>query len=79
MLRWEAVWKKKELPYSVYDVLIGEKSAEESLVKAEAAGYDIIGANSDLIREMSAPGFDRREYRLKDALLGFGGNTILSY
>ena len=29
--------EKKELPYSVYDVLIGKKSAEESLVKAEAA------------------------------------------
>ena len=48
MLPWEAVWKKRA-SYSVYDVLIGEKSAEESLVKAEAAGYDVLGANSDLI------------------------------
>ena len=29
--------EKKELPHSIYDVLIGEKSAEESLVKAEDA------------------------------------------
>ena len=66
--------EKKELPHSIYDVLIGEKSAEESLVKAEAAGYDVLGANSDLIgAEIELLDLDRREYRLKDALLGFGG------
>ena len=61
--------EKKELENSIYDVLIGERASDESVVRAEAAGYDLLGANSDLIgAEIELLDLDRREYRLKEAL-----------
>ena len=61
---------KYDLENSVYDVLVGECGAAEALVDAEAAGYDLLGANADLTgAELELTAMDRREYRLRDALM----------
>lgn len=53
---------------TVYEVLLGEASAAEARVRAEGA-YDVIAANRNLAgAEIEMIEFDRREYRLKDAL-----------
>ncbi len=62
---------KHDLPVSVYDVLVGESDAAGAIVSAEAAGYDLLGSNSDLTgAEIELTDMDRREYRLRDALIG---------
>lgn len=60
---------KRELESTVYDVLIGEKTVEETVVETSAknlfllpSGIDLVGAELELADE------PRREYRLKDAL-----------
>lgn len=61
---------KHDLEYTVYDVLVGECGAAEALVDAEAAGYDLLGANADLTgAEIELTEIERREYRLRDALM----------
>lgn len=61
---------KADLAHSVYDVLLGEVDCAEALENAEAAGYDLLGANADLTgAEFELMEMDRREYRLRDALL----------
>lgn len=61
---------KHDLDVSVYDVLVGDADAAEAIVSAEAAGYDLLGANSDLTgAEIELTEMDRREYRLRDALI----------
>lgn len=61
---------KADLQYSIYDVLMGDVSAAEAIVDAEAAGYHLLGANADLTgAEIELTQVDRREYRLRDALL----------
>lgn len=61
---------KADLAHSAYDVLLGEVDCAEALVNAEAAGYDLLGANADLTgAEFELMEMDRREYRLRDALL----------
>jgi len=61
---------KYELNPSIYEVLAGEASAAEALVNAEAAGYDLLGANADLTgAELELTDIDRREHRLRDALM----------
>ncbi len=60
---------KSELAGSVYDVLIEGDTVSESIVRAEEAGYDLLGANVDLTgAELELMDLDRREYRLADAL-----------
>jgi chromosome partitioning protein len=39
---------KHELEYSICDVLLGEASAKQALVKSPEAGYDVLPANADL-------------------------------
>lgn len=61
---------KHELETSIYDVLLGDAGAMEALVDAEAAGYHLIGSNADLTgAELELTGIERRENRLRDALL----------
>ena len=62
---------KADLSVSIYDVLVGESSAADALTNAEAAGYDLLGANADLTgAEIELMDMERREYRLRDELLG---------
>ena len=60
---------KHEVEMSGCDVLLGERSAREAIVHAEAAGYWLLPGNSDLtaaeVQLMNAP---NRERRLGDAL-----------
>ncbi len=60
---------KHALDVSIYDVLLGDMQVNDVLVNAEAAGYDLLGANTDLTgAELDLPEIDRREFRLRDAL-----------
>jgi len=60
---------KKELKLSVYDLLMGEASAEETRLKTEPAGYDLLPANVDLAgAEVNLINEPQRERRLADAL-----------
>lgn len=61
---------KRDLETSVYDVLVGESGAADAIVNAEAAGFDLIGANADLTgAEIELTDMERREHRLRDALI----------
>lgn len=61
---------KHDLEVSVYDVLVGEIDTPGAIVNAEASGYDLLGANSDLTgAEIELTDMERREYRLRDALI----------
>ncbi|MGK0259088.1 MAG: chromosome partitioning protein [Candidatus Azotimanducaceae bacterium] len=61
---------KGDLVHSVYDVLMGDSSAADAIENAEAAGYDLLGANADLTgAEIELTEIERREYRLRDALM----------
>ncbi len=64
---------KTHLKYSVYHVLINEKSVADVVVKSEQGGYDVLpsnrelaGAEVELVNEMA------RETRLKQALASMG-------
>lgn len=62
---------KSDLQQSVYDVLVGNAEAADAIENAEAAGYDLLGADADLTgAEIELTELDRREYRLREALLG---------
>ena len=62
---------KSDLQQSVYDVLVGDAEAADAIENAEAAGYDLLGADADLTgAEIELTEFERREYRLREALLG---------
>lgn len=60
---------KATVDHTSCDVLLGERAVSEVVVLAEAAGYMLVPANSDLtaaeVKLMSMP---RREQRLRDAL-----------
>lgn len=54
---------------SIYQVLIGEMSAEEAAQKSGLTGLDVITANPDLVgAEIELVDMQSREYRLKQAL-----------
>ncbi|WP_417225814.1 ParA family protein [Amphritea sp.] len=60
---------KHNLKNSVYEVLIGEATMEESIIKGAPAGYDLVGANGDLTAaEVELLQLPRREFRMKMAL-----------
>ena len=62
---------KSDLSYSSYDVLVDEVRIDEALVDAEAAGYDLLGANVELTgAEIELLDKDAREYSLTNALSG---------
>jgi len=60
----------RELERSVYDVLLGEASFEEVVLKTELKYLDVLPAARDLAgAEVELVGLDRREFRLREALL----------
>ena len=60
---------KSDLDFSVYDILVEDRTFSEAIVDAQAAGYDLLGANVDLTgAELELMDLARREYRLSDAL-----------
>jgi len=61
---------KRKLDLSVYDVLLGLATIAESRQRSERGGFDVLGANRDLAgAEIELVGLDRRERRLKTALV----------
>lgn len=64
---------KNNLPLSGYEALVDGEPVSDVIVKAEAAGYDLLGGNADLTgAEVELLAMERREFRLKDALDGIG-------
>ena len=60
---------KHDLDVSVYDVLVDDADAAAMIVQAEAAGFDLLGANTDLTgAELDLANREKREYRLREAL-----------
>ena len=60
---------KHDLEVSVYDVLVDDADAAEMIVQAEAPGFDLLGANTDLTgAELDLANREKREYRLREAL-----------
>jgi chromosome partitioning protein len=60
---------KKGLSATVYDVLIGQKSVEEAVVKTGVKRLDLLPSGIDLVAaELELADESRREYRLRDAL-----------
>lgn len=61
--------EKNDLAASAYDVLMGERTAREVIVKAKAAGYDVLPANGDLTAaEVKLMNAFARETKLRTAL-----------
>ena len=61
---------KSELDASVYDLLVNGLTVSEAKIEAESAGFDLLGSNVDLTgAEIELLSMDRREFRLKDALM----------
>ncbi|ALV04617.1 ParA family protein [Roseateles depolymerans] len=60
---------KRALTASVYDVLLESTTVAEARQRAEASGYDVLGANRELAgAEVELVELERREQRLKTAL-----------
>ncbi len=60
---------KRKLELSVYDVLLESATITEARQRAAKAGYDVLGANRELVgAEVELVGQERRERRLKAAL-----------
>ena len=60
---------KHHLKNSVYEVLTGDATMEESIIKQAPAGYDLVGSNGDLTAaEVELLQLPRREFRMKMAL-----------
>ena len=61
---------KSELDASVYDILVNGLTVSEAKIETESAGFDLLGSNVDLTgAEIELLSMDRREFRLKDALM----------
>jgi chromosome partitioning protein len=60
---------KRQLPHTVYDVLLESATVAEARVRSDKCGYDILGANRELAgAEVELVDLERREKRLKAAL-----------
>ncbi len=60
---------KRQLPLSVYDVLLESASVAEARQRSEKGGYDVLGANRELAgAEVELVGLERRNERLRAAL-----------
>ena len=60
---------KHSLPSTVYHVLLGLKDIAQAIVEPPEVGYSLLAANRDLAgAEIELVDFERREYRLKDAI-----------
>ena len=66
---------KHEIKAGSYEVLMGEAKAAAAIIRVESAGFDLIPGNSDLTAaEVNLLTTDKREGRLRDALLEVRGN-----
>lgn len=60
---------KRELPASIYDVLLGQATVSEARQHSAAAGYDVLGANRELAgAEIELVGMEHRDRRLRAAV-----------
>ena len=60
---------KREMPLSVYDLLLETATLAEARQRSTAAGFDIVGANRELAgAEVELVGLERRNQRLRGAL-----------
>src|ERR1700709_1258566 len=60
---------KRELPLTVYDVLLESASIQEAVHRSTSGGYDVLGANRELAgAEIELVGLERRTERLRAAL-----------
>jgi chromosome partitioning protein len=60
---------KRQLPLSVYDVLLESASVAEARQRSDKGGYDVLGANRELAgAEVELVGLERRNERLRAAL-----------
>jgi chromosome partitioning protein len=60
---------KRQLPLSVYDVLLESASIAEARQRSEKGGYDVLGANRELAgAEVELVELERREKRIKTAI-----------
>lgn len=61
---------KRALTHSVYDVLLGNCTAQQAMTPSPAANFQVIGANRDLAgAEIELVTMERRENRLRDAFV----------
>ena len=66
---------KHGLKAGSYEVLMGETKARDAVVKVDAVGFDLLPGNEDLTAaEVSLLTSDKRESRLRDALLDVRGD-----
>jgi chromosome partitioning protein len=66
---------KRKLELTVYDVLLESASIAEARVKADKAGYDVLGANRELAgAEVDLVALERREKRIKLAIAEVAGS-----
>lgn len=66
---------KHDIRSGSYEVLMGEATAAAAIVKVESAGFDLLPGNGDLTAaEVNLLTSDKREGRLRDALLEVRGN-----
>jgi chromosome partitioning protein len=60
---------KRQLPLTVYDVLLESAGVDEAKVRSEKGGYDVLGANRELAgAEVELVELERRNERLRGAL-----------
>ena len=60
---------KRKLELTVYDVLLESATIAEARIRAEKAGYDVLGANRELAgAEVDLVALERREKRIKTAI-----------
>jgi chromosome partitioning protein len=60
---------KRQLPLSVYDVLLESATVAEARVRSDKCGFDVLGANRELAgAEVELVEVERRDQRLKSAL-----------
>ena len=65
---------KNEVDAMVYDVLISPEHAPAAILHVDTAGVDLITSNVDLTgAELELIDYDRREFRLRDALANLTG------
>ena len=63
-------FKKHELEATIADVLMQHRATRDCIMAAQTGGYDIIGANDELMfAEVQLMDVDKREFRLRDALI----------
>ncbi|MFZ5522411.1 MAG: ParA family protein [Pseudomonadota bacterium] len=66
---------KRQLPHTVYDVLLETATIPEARQRSDKAGYDVLGANRELAgAEIELVELERRDRRLKTAIEAVAGD-----